>query len=279
MPPICGDQVVAEIRKFNKDLFIILLTGHKSVAPPIKTIRDLDIQAYYEKSDRFDQLELLVESCVKSIKQMRTIKNYRNGLSNIVDSLPKIYQTRELEPMMDGIIASAANFMEAKGASLEINAAALNTGRTESVIRLTGDTPVPPSMDVLFSEGAFSASPVIFREPWAMAAVYNGSGAPLGLMCVNTASAPRDDRMQPLDVFARQVSAAMENYALNATIHAKNNELTQAYAQLKDGYLEVIDALRLLVDAKDFYTRGHSDRVSDCAVAIAAAMGMNADVE
>ena len=66
MSPICGDQVVEEIRKFNQDLFIILLTGHKSMAPPIMTIRALDIQGYYEKSDRFDQLELLVESCQNS---------------------------------------------------------------------------------------------------------------------------------------------------------------------------------------------------------------------
>ena len=72
--PICGDEVVKAIREFNTDLYIILLTGHKSLAPPIKTIRELDIQGYYEKSDRFDQLELLVESCVKSIRQMRTIR-------------------------------------------------------------------------------------------------------------------------------------------------------------------------------------------------------------
>ena len=91
MTPICGDQVVAEIRKFNKELFIILLTGHKSMAPPIRTIRQLDIQGYYEKSDRFDQLELLVESCVKSIKQMKTIRSYQNGLSSIMEFLPQVY--------------------------------------------------------------------------------------------------------------------------------------------------------------------------------------------
>ena len=50
MSPICGDQVVEQIRQFNKELFIILLTGHKSMAPPIKTIRALDIQGYYEKA-------------------------------------------------------------------------------------------------------------------------------------------------------------------------------------------------------------------------------------
>ena len=44
MSPICGDEVVKAIREFNTDLYIILLTGHKSLAPPIKTIRELDIQ-------------------------------------------------------------------------------------------------------------------------------------------------------------------------------------------------------------------------------------------
>lgn len=99
MAPICGDQVVEEIRKFNTDLFIILLTGHKSMAPPVKTIRQLDIQGYYEKSDRFDQLELLVESCVKSIKQLRIIKKYQGELTNAylqtIEILRSVVETRD----------------------------------------------------------------------------------------------------------------------------------------------------------------------------------------
>ena len=80
MTPICGDKVVERIREFNMDLYIILLTGHKSVAPPIKTIRELDIQGYYEKSDRFDQLEMLIESSCKSIRQLRIIREYQAEL-------------------------------------------------------------------------------------------------------------------------------------------------------------------------------------------------------
>ena len=101
MSPICGDQVVEEIRKFNTDVFIILLTGHKSMAPPIKSIRELDIQGYYEKSDRFDQLELLVESCVKSIRQMRTIREYQKnmekGYMETVTTLRYIVEARDEE--------------------------------------------------------------------------------------------------------------------------------------------------------------------------------------
>ena len=44
MSPFHGDQVVEEIRKFNKDLYILLLTGHKDLVPPLETIRKLDIQ-------------------------------------------------------------------------------------------------------------------------------------------------------------------------------------------------------------------------------------------
>ena len=44
MTPIHGDQVVEEIRKFNKELYILLLTGNKDLAPPLETIKRLDIQ-------------------------------------------------------------------------------------------------------------------------------------------------------------------------------------------------------------------------------------------
>ena len=46
MDPIHGDEVVEEIRKFNKDLYILLLTGHKDLAPPLETIKRLEIQGY-----------------------------------------------------------------------------------------------------------------------------------------------------------------------------------------------------------------------------------------
>ncbi len=91
MDPIHGDEVVEEIRKFNKDLYILLLTGHKDLAPPLETIKRLDIQGYCEKSDKFDQLLLLVESGIKSIEQMNTIKKINNELHDKNEELEKAY--------------------------------------------------------------------------------------------------------------------------------------------------------------------------------------------
>lgn len=91
MTPIHGDQVVEEIRKFNKELYILLLTGHKDLAPPLDTIRRLDIQGYCEKSDKFDQLLLLIESGIKSISQMKEIKKINSELEDTYEKLEKAY--------------------------------------------------------------------------------------------------------------------------------------------------------------------------------------------
>jgi len=91
MTPIHGDQVIEEIRKFNKELYILLLTGHKDLVPPLETIRKYDIQGYCEKSDKFDQLLLLIESGIKSIEQMRLIKEINSKLKDTYEQLEKSY--------------------------------------------------------------------------------------------------------------------------------------------------------------------------------------------
>ena len=91
MYPIHGDQVVEEIRKFNKELYILLLTGHKDLAPPLETIRKLSIQGYCEKNDKFDQLLLLIESAIKSIEQMNMIKKINDELKESQEQLKNAY--------------------------------------------------------------------------------------------------------------------------------------------------------------------------------------------
>ncbi len=91
MSPLHGDQVVSEIRKFDKDLYILLLTGHKDLAPPLDTIKQLDIQGYCEKSDNFDQLLLLIESGLKSIDQRKTISDMNIELEDANTKLKKAY--------------------------------------------------------------------------------------------------------------------------------------------------------------------------------------------
>ena len=59
-----------------------------------------------------------------------------------------------------------------------------------------------------------------------------------------------------------------------------NSELSDTYEKLESAYLESIQTLRYTVEAKDTYTRGHSDRVSEYSVLIGKHLGLpDADIE
>ena len=78
LSPVNGDRVVELVREFDKEVYIILMSIHKDLAPSIEVMQNLDIQAYFEKSARFDQLIMLIQSGVKQIEQLENIK--RMGL-------------------------------------------------------------------------------------------------------------------------------------------------------------------------------------------------------
>ena len=91
MDEMNGNQVVSNVRTFDKNIYILLLTGHKDLAPPLQTLKELDIQGYCEKSDNLDQLVLLVESALKSVDQMRIINQINEELAEKNDELEQAY--------------------------------------------------------------------------------------------------------------------------------------------------------------------------------------------
>ena len=255
MTPLCGDQVVEQIRTFNHDLFIILLTGHKSMAPPIRTIRALDIQGYYEKNDRFDQLELLVESCVKSIRQMRLIRSYQQRLADMASIMPEIYALQEPNQIGSHILAEVQSLWACTDGLLAIwdggrGAPHLRFSSGDAMAGLDAETPELLCTQV---EQQFG------RERVLCSPVANSLGESVGVLAIVMAGKPDFYQEQLFRIFVRQCAASMEN--------------TLLLRRVKDSYVEVIKALRLMVDAKDIYTRGHSDRVSYYAGHLAAALG------
>jgi len=56
-----------------------------------------------------------------------------------------------------------------------------------------------------------------------------------------------------------------------------NTELQTTYDKLESAYMDTIEILRLTVEAKDTYTKGHSDRVSEYSELIGKKLGLEED--
>ena len=65
-----------------------------------------------------------------------------------------------------------------------------------------------------------------------------------------------------------------EIQALYSQVKAMNDELSLAYREKEKAYLETIKALADSIEAKDNYTRGHSERVLQYAMRFADALGL-----
>ncbi len=306
MNPIHGDKVVEILREFDKEIYILLLTGHKDIAPPLETIKALDIQGYCEKSDKFEQLLLLIESGIKSVAQMKMISDFKDGLSRIIDSIPRIYQLNAIEASLKNILAEANQLVnsensfvlleidEGKGLreiagrkifegtgvyAVESADEAGDESRTEEENRaLTGIGGSNGYLKLLDDEIIAAVEQTrIFRQPTK---IDGGIVMPLTdnylgfIGTIYIEYNETDDIVKLLEIFARQVAGAISNTCLHNVIRNKNEEIGKMYEQLKDSYIETIEALRQAVDAKDEYTRGHSDRVSYYSVEIGKAMGL-----
>lgn len=155
MTPIHGDKLVEEIRQFNKELYILLLTGHKDLAPPLDTIKRLDIQGYCEKSDKFDQLLLLIESGIKSISQMNLIKQMNEELSNTYNELENAYlesietlryTVEAKDPYTSGHSSRVAKYSELIGKYLNLSEQDLKTLHIGGLFHDIGKIGIPDSI-------------------------------------------------------------------------------------------------------------------------------------
>ncbi len=280
MYPIHGDKVVQTIREFNSELYILLLTGHKDLAPPLETIRALDIQGYCEKSDRFDQLLLLVESGIKSISQMRTIKKFRDGLNEILQAVPKIYSLQPIDSILEDILTEIMPLVESDNAFILVDDTTDIIAGNKSIFKGIGKFKaeinyfmemLSPSLMEHIGFARISKQ-VVKLEQGVIMPLVNEFQLAIGVIYVESKNI--EDGLKLLEIYSNQAASSINNAFLHSLVNMKNEELNKTYDQLKLRYMDTIEALRQAVDAKDFYTRGHSDRVAYYAVKIGQAIGM-----
>jgi response regulator RpfG family c-di-GMP phosphodiesterase len=79
MPGLTGEDVVKEIRSFNKDVRIILQTGQAN-RPARQLLHELEIQGYHDKSEGPEKLLIWVDTALKMADEIRKRRDLEGSL-------------------------------------------------------------------------------------------------------------------------------------------------------------------------------------------------------
>jgi putative nucleotidyltransferase with HDIG domain len=261
-----------------------LLTGHVDLAPPLETIKALDIQGYCEKSDRFDQLLLLVESGIKSIAQMRTIKKIRDGLNEILQSVPKIYSLQPIDSILEDILLELMPMVDSENAFILVDDITdMSEEGHKSIFKGIGKyrATINDFMEMLNPSlmehigYARITKQRVELEDGVIFPLNNEKSQAIGVIYVEGTN--RDEGVELLEIYTSQAASSISNAFLHSLVNMKNEELNRTYDQLKLRYMDTIEALRQAVDARDIYTRGHSDRVAYYAMEVGKALDLSSE--
>ena len=271
---INGSQVVELVRQFDKELYILLLTGHSETAPALETLEKNDIQGYCTKSNDPGQLMLLVRSAYKAVSMLNEIRMTRNGMNHILEAVPKIYQLRPIDVILELILNHLLQIIEATNAFIFVDNMIGNEdigkkGFFKGIGKFNTDIDsfislFNPSL-MEYAGQARMKREIVRSDEGVFFPLLNDISVCMGVIYVEM----QDHKsINILEIFAIQAASSINNAFLHSLLNIKNDELFQTYEVIKNRYEETINTLRLTVDAKDAYTSGHSDRVSKYAVKI-----------
>ncbi|GAA5507641.1 HD-GYP domain-containing protein [Novipirellula caenicola] len=234
--------------------------------------RDRQLEEYASQVTRdFEEL-----SWLRSLAEMPELWHPQNDLINIANVI--------LPPLCD-VLSVEAIFLFVSDAQTDSDTLAFRAGETtvsdhtmnELVAQYAGqsiDQPVVRNSNSLHKgwqdlEGIRSC---------ALVPIANNTQRFGWLVMVNKLAQP--DAVQCSDLspqlceFGTFEAGLLQSAALNLAAHASNLE---SFRQIEDLVVGVIRAMINSIDAKDSYTRGHSDRVAAMARTLAAELGLDAD--
>lgn len=144
MPGLTGEDVVKEVRTFNKDVRIILQTGQAN-RPARQLLRELEIQGYHDKSEGPEKLLIWVDTALKMSDEIRK----RRDLEGSLQALGIALEYRDFESK--GHTESVVRLSNQLGLTLELDEQKLEHLRYGAYLHDLGKLAVPD--EILLKRG------------------------------------------------------------------------------------------------------------------------------
>lgn len=218
-----------------------------------------------------DSLRERSESLTKKVLELATLYEMSRALGSTLD----------LETLLDSVLDSAMRIFNVELGYVTLRDRESGQLAVRSLRGPSAARPDEAAVRASMSEWVVrEGRPLIFNPPRAgeepNGRVDSVSGA-LAALCVplvsndGTVGAITVGSRDPQHRFTSDDVRLLATIANHVTIAIGNIDL---FSTLQDAYLATVRALAAAVDAKDPYTRGHSDRVAQYAVAIGESMAL-----
>jgi HD-GYP domain-containing protein (c-di-GMP phosphodiesterase class II) len=236
-------------------------------------MNNLDITGFCEKTNDNTQLLILLKSAYRGISLMKKVQKYRNMQKNILESVPEIFKLLPISTILEKILEEIIPLVNSNQAFILIDdylkegTIYCGLGKYDRYQNIGQE---------LFEKIGYT------RTQSSLKFINNGLYLPLilqdksiGIIYVETKDPIDTDDLDILNIYSSLVSSSLSNAILHSMINIKNEELTRTREKLAQWYVEVVDSMRETINAKDKYTCGHSDRVTDYSIKIGKELGLS----
>jgi response regulator RpfG family c-di-GMP phosphodiesterase len=282
MPDMSGLDVIRHVRAYNREMPIIIITGHGTLDTAINAMR-LGAQGFLLKPFTPEELRAAVAEALEKTRllneniRMRALMPLFEVSKEIISEI----DTKRLTRLITDIAVQEARadkawiaFFDEESGGLELQVSNGLSSRFENDFReyyseslaafalkgnnpflITADKEMPPGIAEMRTREEISSGicvPLLVR------------GNVRGLLCICRISRDRlftESDVELLSILSGQAAAAIENARL--------------YEKLDQSYLAMMVTLSAVVEARDLYTDKHMKDIAEYSVEIAARLKLS----
>ena len=237
---------------------------------------DLTAHAHAPKDGPLSELALAVNQMTESFRSRSHAESSRVlELTTLYETSRTLGSTLDLAGLLSTVLDEALGVLEVDVGYVVLRdrtTGQLDLRARRGAVTLTGDQLVDSAVTewvtrerrpLLLNPGSAAAPPPGLVHATLCVPLADSDGAIGAIMVGSTESR---DRFTSDDV------RLLSTIANHATVAIRNVEL---FASLREAYLGTVRSLAAAIDAKDTYTRGHSERVAEYGTLVAQRMGLS----
>lgn len=120
MPGMTGEDVLREVRRSDRLIQAVLITGYPGERPPREMIRALEIQGYHDKGRGAADLLVWVDAACKESDRAIERERTRRGLDYVFGIAADLYRPRTLRQLLPELLRRLDGLMDAQNHFLRV---------------------------------------------------------------------------------------------------------------------------------------------------------------